>query len=154
MTEKQKVTKEGYSKIVREIEEREGITRKEIADEIDKARQQGDLSENAAYKAAIEAKEFNENKIEQLKEQLANSEIIEWNNLSTVGIGKKVELENSSNKNTVVYTIVGHNEADPIMRKISLDSPIGEAIVGKKVGDKVTVNTPSGEIVFTIKKIS
>jgi len=152
--QKQIVTKEGYAKIVAEIEERESIVRVRIADDIEKARQQGDLSENAAYKAAIEAKEFNENKISLLKEQLNNSEIIKESRASVVGIGKTVEVENIANGTKIQYQIVGHNEADPVLRKISLDSPIGQALVGKKAGDKAVVNTPGGELEFSIKTVT
>lgn len=152
--QKQIVTKEGYAKILSEIEERENITRVKIADDIEKARQQGDLSENAAYKSAIEAKEFNENKISLLKEQLTNSEIIQESKGTTIGIGKIVRVVNLANNIETEYTIVGHNEADPTLRKISLDSPIGVSLVGKKVGDVAIVNTPGGEIRFNIKSVN
>lgn len=152
--QKQIVTKEGYAKIISEIEERENITRVKIADDIEKARQQGDLSENAAYKSAIEAKEFNENKISLLKEQLTNSEVIQESRGATVGIGKVVRVVNLTNNIETEYTIVGHNEADPTSHKISLDSPIGISLVGKKVGDIVIVNTPGGEIRFNIKSVN
>lgn len=151
---KQIVTKEGYEKILREIEERETTVREKIANDIEKARQQGDLSENAAYKAAIEAKEFNENQISILKEQLSNSEVIKTSSTAIVGIGKTVEVENPANKTRVKYQIVGHNEADPTLRKISLDSPIGQALAGKKVGEKAEVETPGGLLEFIIKAIT
>lgn len=150
---KQIVTKEGYEKILSEIEERETVIREKIADDIEKARQQGDLSENAAYKAAIEAKEFNESRIDLLREQMNNSEIIETDKSSKVGIGKTVKIENVANTTQIEYQIVGHNEADPSQRKISLDSPIGKALVDKIVGDKVLVATPGGEVEFIIKTV-
>lgn len=150
---KQIFTQEGYDKILTEIEEREIVVRKNIADEIEKARQQGDLSENAAYKASIEAKEFNENRINQLRELLTNAEISSNTNSGVVDLGRKVTIQKSEGGHDVEYIIVGHNEADPGERKISLDSPLGKSLAGKKKGDKVTVNTPGGSIDFVIKNI-
>jgi len=150
---KQIFTQEGYDKIVSEIEERETIVRTKIADEIEKARQQGDLSENAAYKSAIESKEFNENRINQLKELLSNAEISTKSNSGVVDLGRRVTIQKSDGGADVEYIIVGHNEADPTERKISLDSPLGKSLSGKKKGDKVTVPTPVGSVDFVIKSI-
>lgn len=150
---KQIFTQEGYDKIIEEIEERETNTRTKIADEIEKARQQGDLSENAAYKAAIESKEFNENRINQLRELLANAEISSNSFSGVVDLGRKVTIQRTDGGADVEYTIVGHNEADPSERKISLDSPLGKSLSGKKKGDKVTVSTPGGSVDFVIKDI-
>jgi len=148
--QKQVLTQKGYDKLVKEIEERETITRKNIADDIEKARQQGDLSENAAYKAALEAKEFNEVRIVTLKDSLSNSEIISHKDNGTVGIGSHVKLERKTDKMKINYNIVGHNEADPLQGKITLDSPVGSALEGSKIGDTVSVKTPSGDIEYII----
>lgn len=150
---KQIFTQEGYDKIVSEIEERETTTRTKIADEIEKARQQGDLSENAAYKASIEAKEFNENRINQLRELLANAEVSSNSFSGVVDLGRKVTIQKVDGGGDIEYIIVGHNEANPTERKISLDSPLGKSLSGKKKGDKVTVNTPGGSVEFVIKNI-
>ena len=151
---KQIFTKEGYTKIIEEIKERETIIRVKIADEIEKARQQGDLSENAAYKASIEAKEFNENRITQLKEQLTNAEVMTNNNMNKVGIGRKVKIKQNTETVETEYLIVGHNEADPLEKKISLDSPLGKALENKKVGDTASVSTPGGVNDFIIVSIN
>lgn len=150
---KQIFTQEGYDKIIEEIEERETTIRSKIADEIEKARQQGDLSENAAYKAAIESKEFNENRINQLKELLVNAEIASSQNLGMVDLGRKVTIQKSNGGDPIEYIIVGHNEANPTERKISLDSPLGMSLSGKRKGDVVSVNTPGGTVDFVIVDI-
>lgn len=151
--EKQIITQEGYDKIVSEIEDRETVVREKIADEIERAREQGDLSENSAYKAAMEAKELNENQISDLKELLANSEVAKSSAKGKIGLGASVTLKNKSDGKTIKYTLVGNNEADPTERKISLDSPIGKNITGKDVGDEVNVQTPGGELQFIIMSI-
>lgn len=152
--EKEKVTKEGYQKILDEIKDREEVVRVKIADEIERARQQGDLSENAAYKSAIESKEFNENRISQLKEQLASSEIIEQASKTSVVMGVEVEIEKKDDKKRIKYKVVGNNESDPSNNMISIDSPIGVAMSGKKVGDNFIVKSPAGETEFIIKSIN
>ena len=151
--QKQVITQKGYDKLLKEIEERETITRRKIADDIEKARQQGDLSENAAYKAALEAKEFNEVQITVLRDSLANSEIISHKDNGKVGIGSHVNLERKTDRIKITYNIVGHNEADPLQGKITLDSPVGSALEGSKVGEIVTVKTPSGDIEYIIISI-
>ena len=151
--QKQVLTQKGYDKLVKEIEERETVTRKSIADDIEKARQQGDLSENAAYKAALEAKEFNEVRITTLRDSLANSEIISHKDNGKVGIGSHLKLERKTDRIKISYNIVGHNEADPLQGKITLDSPVGSALEGSKVGDTVSVKTPSGDIEYIIISI-
>lgn len=150
---KQDFTQEGYNKILSEIEEREQTIRKNIADDIERARQQGDLSENSAYKAAIEAKEFNETRISLLKEQIRNAEIIKTSMQAVVGLGKKVVLKKTEDGKKTTYFIVGQNEADPSQRKISLNSPLGAAMTGKQKGDQVSVITPAGEVEFIIDSI-
>lgn len=152
--DKQIITQEGYDKMVDEITERETVIREKIADDIEHAREQGDLSENSAYKAAMEAKEFNENQISILKENLAKSEVSKTSSKGKIGLGAKVTLENKTNGNKVEYQLVGNNEADPVERKISLESPIGKVIEGRDVGDIVKVTTPGGEVEFIIKNIS
>lgn len=152
--DKQIITQEGYDKMVDEITERETVIREKIADDIEHAREQGDLSENSAYKAAMEAKEFNENQISILKENLAKSEVSKTSSKGRIGLGAKVTLENKTNGNKVEYQLVGNNEADPVERKISLESPIGKVIEGRDVGDIVKVTTPGGEVEFIIKNIS
>src|SRR5690606_31674912 len=129
------LSKDGLAKRKQELEERKTLTRQKIADEIDKARQQGDLSENAAYKAALESKEFNENRIEELEDIIKNAEVVENTNNKKVGIGSEVEVENLSNGQAVTFKIVGDREADPATRAVSINSPIGSALNNKTVGE-------------------
>lgn len=155
MADKVQLTKDGLLELEKELEDRKTVIRTEIADEIDKARQQGDLSENAAYKAALEKKEFNDTRIAKLEEMLVNVEIISTSGKSgKIGLGSKVEIENKSTGSKSVYTLVGHNEANPAEGRISSDSPIGVALMDKSKGDTVKVNLPSGEVLYEIKSIA
>ncbi len=122
--------------------------RGEIAEKIAAARDYGDLSENAEYDAAREEQGLVESRIAEIEDILQNAELIKASRASTVGIGSKVELKNGSKK--VVYHVVGPVEANPIEGKISDESPIGQALIGKKVGDKATVTTPKGNIEYEI----
>ncbi|MCA9383513.1 GreA/GreB family elongation factor, partial [Candidatus Dojkabacteria bacterium] len=117
-------TEEGLKNIEEELEDRKTNVRTKIADDIDKAREQGDLSENAAYKAALEAKEFNENRITELEDMLNRATISEKAEKGLVGIGVKVKLQNLSNNSEYEFDIVGQSEADPVNKKISIESPI------------------------------
>jgi len=141
----------GYKKLQDELKDRIITIRSKIADEIEQARELGDLSENSAYKSAMESKDFNETKISELEEIIKNSEIIEHDDASTVGMGSIVILQKDNTK--IEYNVVGENEADPATKKISLNSPIGKAVVGRKEGDKITVNTPMGNVVYKLISI-
>jgi len=141
----------GHKKLQDELKERMTTVRSKIADEIEQARELGDLSENSAYKSAMESKDFNETKISELEKIIKNSEIIEHDDLSTVGIGSKVTLKKDGTK--MIYNVVGESEADPTTKKISLNSPIGKAIAGKKEGDEIIVNTPVGDVVYKLISI-
>lgn len=154
-TNKTILTKEGYDKIIAELEDRKGRLRDEIANELEQATEQGDLSENAAYKSALEEKEMNENKIENLEAILATATIVEGDkDKSSVGLGNNVTILAVKTKKKLEISIVGHNEADPISGKISLDSPLGRALIDRKKGEKVSVVLPTGEVEYTIEKIS
>lgn len=125
--------------------------RGEIADKISEARDYGDLSENAEYDAAREDQGLVESRIAEIEDILMNAELIKASKKSAVGIGSKVELKNGSK--SVTYHVVGPVEANPIEGKISNESPIGLALMGKKVGDKATVSTPKGEIHYELVTI-
>lgn len=144
------LTKEGKSELATELEQLKG-RRGDIAEKIAAARDYGDLSENAEYDAAREEQGLVESRIAEIEDILQNAEIIKASRASTVGLGSKVELKNGSKK--VVYHIVGPVEANPLEGKISNESPIGQALMGKKEGDKVTVSTPKGDIAYTIAKV-
>lgn len=141
------ITESGQRELERELEELKS-RRGEIADKIAAARDFGDLSENAEYDAAREAQGLLETRITEIETILQNASIIQAGNSSTVVLGSTVELE--ANGKTVVYTVVGPVEADPLEGKVSNESPIGQALMGKAVGDTVTISTPKGELAYTV----
>jgi transcription elongation factor GreA len=144
------ITDEGKKELEAELEELKG-RRGDIADKIAEARDFGDLSENAEYDSAREEQGLLESRIAEIEDILLNAEIIKAGKSSKVVLGSKVELKTGSK--TVAYYVVGPVEADPLEGKISNESPIGQALMGKKVSDSVTINTPKGEIVYEIIKI-
>ncbi len=126
--------------------------RKGVAKKIAEARDFGDLSENAEYDVAREEQGLIETRIVEIDDILMNAEIIKSGSKSKIALGNKVELNNG--KKHVVYTIVGPVEADPQEGRVSNESPIGAAIFGKKVGDKVTVETIKGDVTYEILSIA
>lgn len=141
------ITESGQRELERELEELKS-RRGEIADKIAAARDFGDLSENAEYDAAREAQGLLETRITEIETILQNASIIQVGGSSTVALGSTVELE--ANGKAVVYTVVGPVEADPLEGKVSNESPIGQALMGKAVGDTVTISTPKGELAYTV----
>ena len=126
--------------------------RGEIAEKIAVARDFGDLRENAEYDAARKEQGLVETRIAEIEEILQNAEIIQSSDGSAVVLGSTVELQSSDK--TVTYTVVGSVEADPLAGKISNKSPIGEELMGKKVGDEVRIRTSKAEMVYIVKSIS
>jgi transcription elongation factor GreA len=122
-----------------------------IADKIADARDFGDLSENAEYDSAREEQGLLESRVAEIEYILLNAEIIKGGSKTKVSLGSKVELKTGSK--TVTYTVVGPVEADPLEGKISNESPIGEAVFGKKVGDSATITTPKGTVTYKIANI-
>ena len=141
------ITESGQRELEQELEELKS-RRGEIADKIAAARDFGDLSENAEYDAAREAQGLLETRVTEIETILQNASIIQVGASSTVVLGSTVELE--ANGKTVVYTVVGPVEADPLEGKVSNESPIGQALMGKAVGDTVTISTPKGELAYTV----
>ena len=141
------ITESGQRELERELEELKS-RRGEIADKIAAARDFGDLSENAEYDAAREAQGLLETRITEIETILQNASIIQTGNSSTVMLGSTVELE--ANGKAVTYTVVGPVEADPLEGKVSNESPIGQALMGKAVGDTVTISTPKGELAYAV----
>ncbi len=150
------LTQEGMEKLKLELNALKSGGRIEAAKAIAEARAQGDLSENAEYDAAKDAQGHLEKKISELENTLANARIIDASKIDTsrVTILSKVELKNIKLKTNVTYTLVSEAEADIKESKISVTSPIGRAILGKKKGDKVQVMAPNGTIDLEIIKIS
>ena len=144
------ITNEGKKELEQELEHLKG-RRGDIADKIAEARDYGDLSENAEYDAAREEQGVLETRVAEIEDILQNAEIISGGKKGEVGLGSTVELKTDSK--TMKYTVVGPVEADPLEGKISNESPIGEALMGKKVGETVVIKTPKGEIEYEVVAI-
>ena len=144
------LTKEGLEKLKVELEELTKVKRLEIANRIKSARDMGDISENAEYDAATQEKSFVEGRINELEEILKNAKVSAAKK-DIVYVGAKVTLRIDGEEE--VYHIVGVPEADPMQRKISQESPLGSAMLGKKIGDKIQYEAPVGKLTYTILKI-
>jgi len=149
-------TEEGLKKLKTELHQLKVVERPKISQQIADARDKGDLSENAEYDAAKEAQGHLEAKIAKLDDVVANARIIDESQMdnSKVLILSKVKLKNLANGTQVAYTLVAENEANLKEGKISIDSPIGKGILGKKVGDIADVNVPNGVMKFEILDIT
>ena len=149
------LTPEGYEKLKSEIQFLSNDKRREVADRIRVARDFGDISENAEYDDAKNEQAMLEHKIAQLEERLVHARVIESGDvdLSVVSIGAKVRLKDVDANQTVEYIIVGSAEADPAEAKLSNESPVGKAIIGKKKGETVEVAAPRGSLKFKILDI-
>lgn len=150
------MTKEGYDKLKQEIEELKTVERLKAARQIAEAREKGDLSENAEYDAAKEAQGLLELKISQLEAILANARIIREEDLdaSSVVILSTVKMKQVNTNKEFTYTLVSETEADLKANKISVTSPIGKGLLGKKVGEIAQIETPRGKMEFEILDIS
>ncbi|MBQ9286964.1 MAG: transcription elongation factor GreA [Bacteroidaceae bacterium] len=150
------ISKEGYEKLVAELKRLETIERPKASAAIAEARDKGDLSENSEYDAAKEAQGMLEMKINQLKETINAAKIIDTTKLNTetVQILTKVEMRNVKNNMKMVYTIVSESEANLRQGKISVNTPIAQGLLGKKVGDVVDIKIPQGTISLEILNIS
>ncbi|MDD2435464.1 MAG: transcription elongation factor GreA [Bacilli bacterium] len=139
------LTEEGLNEIKEELEHLKLERRPEIINSLKEARSFGDLSENAEYDAARNEQAQVENRIQELEAMIEKAILIKEVNTDNVSIGTKVKIEYIEDKDTEVYSIVGSKEADPFLNKISNESPIARAIIGLKVGDIVTVDSPNGK---------
>jgi transcription elongation factor GreA len=140
------LTKEGYEKLKKEIDYLQTDKRREVAERIRVAREFGDIAENAEYDDAKNEQAMLEHKIAQLEERLRAARVIEKKEISkdVVSIGSHVRLRDVEAKQTVEYHIVGSTEANPAQQKLSNESPVGRAILGRKKGETVEVETPRG----------
>lgn len=153
MSEKKNLlTYEGLKKLEDELQDLKVVQRKEIAQKIKEAREQGDLSENAEYDAAKDEQRDIEAQIVELENILKNAEIIQDNDKSKdkIKMESVVKLHDVEYDEDIEYTIVGSSEADSLNNKISNESPLGAALIGKKVGDTVKIEAPVGEIEYKI----
>lgn len=150
------ITKEGLQKLKEDLDYMTGVERPAISKLIAEARDKGDLSENAEYEAAKEAQGMLEMKIARLKDVIAHARIIDGSKIDTerIQILNKVKIKNTRNNATMEYTIVPDDEADLKQGKIALSTPIAKGLIGKKVGDLVEIQVPSGIIPFEIIHIS
>jgi transcription elongation factor GreA len=149
-------TEEGLQKLKDELHHLRTRERKAATQAIVEARDKGDLSENAEYDAAREAQALLELRISKLEDVIAKARIVDGSklDLSKASILTTVKIKNVSNGATMKYTLVAENEADLKAGKISVDSPIGKALLGKKVGEKVDVQVPAGKVTFEVSEIS
>ncbi|WP_033828343.1 transcription elongation factor GreA [Bacillus andreraoultii] len=149
------MTKEGKEKLEQELEHLKTVKRKEVVERIKIARSFGDLSENSEYDSAKDEQAFVEGRIALLEKMVRNAVIIEDSeaNSDTVTLGKSVTFIELPDGDEETYTIVGSAEADPFEGRISNDSPIAKSLIGKKIGDQVTVQTPGGEMQVKITNV-
>jgi transcription elongation factor GreA len=150
------MTEEGLKKLKEELDILTRVERPKISAQIADARDKGDLSENAEYDAAKEAQGLLEMKISKLQDIIINSRIIDESKIdsSSVQILTKVKLRNLKNKAIMEYTLVAESEANLKEGKISVETPIAQGLIGKKVGDKVSIKVPNGVTEFEILSIS
>jgi transcription elongation factor GreA len=149
------MTKEGYEALEKEVKYLSTVRRKEVANAIAEAREKGDLSENAEYHAAKEEQGHLEAKIAELETKLANARIMDESKVDTskVGILSKVEVLNKKMNKKMTFTVVSEAEANLKENKISSSSPIGAALLGKKVGEIAKAQTPGGVMEFEVLNI-
>ncbi len=147
---------EGLERLKKELEHMKSVERPRISNQIAEARDKGDLSENAEYDAAKEAQGLLEMKISKLEDSLSNARLLDSSKVDTskVMVLSKVVIKNSKNGATMTYRLVSENEADLKNAKISINSPIGKGLVGKKVGDIAEITTPAGLMSFEIIEVS
>ncbi|MFC1703796.1 transcription elongation factor GreA [Candidatus Omnitrophota bacterium] len=150
------LTRDGYQKLMEELEFLKTDKRRQLSKAIGEARSHGDISENAEYDAAKESQALNEQKISELEAKLARTRIIENENIPTdkVLIGAKVKLKDLDTEEEVEYTLVSALEADYDQGKISIASPIGKGLLGRKENDSVEITIPAGVLKYKILKIS
>ena len=153
---KQMYTKQGYQDLIDELKYLKLTRREEIKEQIAVARGFGDLSENAEYDEARNEQAKVEARIQELEALIENAEIIDETNMDvrSISLGSVVKLYDEDFEEEITYNIVGSNQADPLEKKISDQSPIGRALMGKKAGDTVTVTAPAGEIHFKVLEVT
>jgi transcription elongation factor GreA len=155
MTQKVPMTKEGYEKLKAELDRIVKVERAKNIRDIEEARAHGDLSENAEYHAAKERQGHLDAKKRELEHKLAHAQIIDVSKLTNekVVFGSTVTLADIDSGDTRKYTLIGQEEADFKKGKISVQSPVGKALIGHKVGDVVTIKTPAKTVVYEIQEI-
>lgn len=150
------LTQKGYEDLKEEIEHLSMVSRAEVAERIKEAREFGDISENAEYDAAKNEQAMIEAKIAQAEQRLRNARVIDEGDVRAdiVSIGSTVEIEDLEHSETETYQVVGSAEADPANRRLSNESPVGRAILGRHAGETVTVPVPKGTARYKIVSIA
>lgn len=154
---KEPMTAAGLERLRRELDELKTVQRPRVINAIAEARAHGDLKENAEYHAAREQQSFAEGRIREIEAKLSNAQVIDVSAMpgdDKVIFGATVTLVNLDTEESRVYQIVGDDEADVKSGKISYQSPIARALIGKREGDEVRVNTPSGEVDYEIEEVA
>lgn len=157
MAEKKNLmTYEGLKNLENELQELKVVKRKEVAEKIKEAREQGDLSENAEYDAAKDEQRDIETRIEEIEKILKNAEVVDEDaaKTGTASLGAVVTVYDEEFEEEVDFKLVGSTEAKSLENKISNESPLGRALIGKKAGDKVEVEAPSGILRYNILKVA
>ncbi len=156
MAEKKNIlTYAGLTKLEEELQDLKLVKRKEVAEKIKEAREQGDLSENAEYDAAKDEQRDIETRIEEIEKILSNAEVVDEDeiDLKKINVGCKVTVLDKEYKEEVEFKIVGSTETNSLEHKISNESPVGMALIGKKIGDKIKVDTEYGVIEYKVLDI-
>ncbi|MCD8230706.1 MAG: transcription elongation factor GreA [Clostridiales bacterium] len=155
MSKKNLLTYQGLQKLETELQELKVVRRKEVAQKIKEAREQGDLSENAEYDAAKDEQRDIEARIEEIEKILKNAEVVveEEVDLDTIGVGCQVRILDCKFDEELEYKIVGSTEANSLRGKISNESPVGRALLGARVGDTVEVETQAGVLTYKVLEI-
>jgi transcription elongation factor GreA len=150
------MTQIGFDRLNAELDEYKSNGRQEAAKAIAEAREKGDLSENAEYDSAKDAQGMLEAKINELEKALSNARIIDESQIdsSRVGILTNVTIKNNKTAKEITYKLVPENEADIKSAKVSVNSPLGQGLLGKEIGDIAEVVTPNGAILFTVTNIT
>ena len=152
MRKKIQITKAGLESLKKELEELVNVKRPKMVERLAYARSQGDLSENSDYANAKEELDFIDGRIDKLEEVIATAEVVKIGaNGSGIGVGTTITVKTNGDK--LIFEMVGEWEANPLKRRISPESPLGKALVGKKVGDNVEVEAPAGKISYKILAI-
>lgn len=155
MEKKNLLTYEGLQKLENELQNLKVVKRKEVAQKIKEAREQGDLSENAEYDAAKDEQRDIETRIEEIEKILKNAEVVVEDeiDLDKINVGCMVKLYDCEFEEELEYKIVGSTEANSLQGKISNESPVGKALIGAKVGETVTVETQAGILEYKVLEI-
>ena len=147
------LTQEKYNELVKELNYLKTDRRKEVAEQLEYAKSLGDLSENAEYQEARETQANIEDRINKLEAMLQSAVIVKMHHTEAVDIGSTVSLQRSGASDKVTYKIVGSEEANLEQKKLSINSPLGRALLGKKKGENLTVKTPGGTVTYAVVHI-